>query len=47
MSNCTTCDSQPLRETGTVSILQTLKLRLKIALMCVHQVLLATKSTEM
>lgn len=41
--DCRAFDSQPLRETGTVSVLHTLTLRLKRALVCVHQVLVGTK----
>lgn len=41
--NCRAFDSQALRETGTVSLLHTLTLRLKRALVCVHQVLTGTK----
>lgn len=41
--DCRAFDSQALRETGTVSILHTLTLRLKRTLMCVHQVLIGTK----
>lgn len=44
--NCRAFDSQALRETGTVSILHTLTLRLKRTLMCVHQGLIGTKKVQ-